>query len=159
MCVAGAAALQLLQVGDARELAVEAIQARLKLLLDAGQHAALQRRRPPAPGASMPSSASVMLRESSTRKTMMSCCGLSSVIVTAGCHSRSSSTRGEHRLQQPDAGRPQLRDADVARRQAARGSTSASAGRRRRDRQPTASTPATRRAGRSALAKTSRADT
>ena len=55
MCVAGAAGVQLLEVGDAREPAVEAIEARLKLLLDAGQHAAAAAPRPPGSGASMPS--------------------------------------------------------------------------------------------------------
>ena len=43
MCVAGAAArCSSLRLGDAREAAIEAVEARLKFLLQIGEHAVLQ---------------------------------------------------------------------------------------------------------------------
>ncbi len=94
MRVAGAAgaACSSLSVRNARQASIEAVEARLKFLLQFGEQC-----RPRAPWrlalrAVAPWSAMAMLRESSTRTAMMFCCGFSSATVIAGCHSSTSTT-------------------------------------------------------------------
>ena len=155
----GRGRLQLLQIGDARRAGCRSDRGASETASRRRRARRRAARRRPGPGASTPFSASDMLRESSTRNTMMSCCGLSSVIVSAGCHSRRSSTRGEHRLEQPDARGPQLRRSEVAGRQLRADDE------RERQRRPPRSTATAIHAGHAAeqdevaLAKTSRADT
>ena len=75
---------------DALDVAVEAIKARLKTILETGRTPSLRAASAASSRARPFTSVEAILRESSMTTAMMFCCELSSPTVIAGCHRRSN---------------------------------------------------------------------